>query len=102
MDAALRWNSKMCLTVSFRLMGTLGQFFCQTIYEAEGMQLHNEGNYRSLIFVEISSAGEQCKVDEPRSSNIAAKLELKIAEYVLSLKTSSCFSQATRPSAWSA
>ena len=88
MHAALRWNSKMCLTVSFRLMGTLGHFFCQTIYEAEGMQLHNKGNCRSLIFVEISSAREQSRDDEPRSSNIAAELESNIAKNLLSLKTS--------------
>ena len=88
MDAALRWNSKMCLTVSFRLMGTLGQFFCQTIYEQEGMQLHNKGNYRSLFFVEISSDREQCTNDVPRCSHIAAKLELEIAKCLLSLKTS--------------
>ena len=69
-------------------MGTLGHFFCQTIYEAEGMQLHNEGNCRSLIFVEISSAREQSRDDEPRSSNIAAELESNIAKNLLSLKTS--------------
>ena len=54
MQAALECGTKwMCLKDCFRLKGTLGQFFCQTIYEAEGMRLHHGENMCSLIFIEI-------------------------------------------------
>ena len=68
--------------------GHPGTFFCQTIYEAEGMRLHDHVNHRSLIFVEISPGQEQVVEDRPRYSVISAKLECKIVEYLLAHKKS--------------
>ena len=80
MDVALLWKSKMCLTKSFRLKGTLGHFFCQTIYKEEGMQLQNGLDRCNLILVEVSADRQQCKVGQPRSSALSAQLEYKIVE----------------------
>ena len=80
MDVALLWKSTMCLAKTYRLKGTLGHFFCQTIYNEEGMQLQNGLEDCNLIFVEVSDDPQQCKVEQPRSSALSAQLEYKIVE----------------------
>ena len=85
MQAALECGTKwMCLKDCFRLKGTLGQFFCQTIYEAEGMRLHHEENICSLVFIEIWDEPGKKRTGELRCSDTSAQLENKIMEYLSS------------------
>ena len=85
MDAALQCGTPwMCLKDCFRLKGTLGQFFCQTIYEAEGMRLHHDVNMCSLVFIEILDEPGEKRTGEVRCSETSAELECKIMEYLSS------------------
>ena len=86
MDAALHCGTKwMCLRECFRLKGTLGQFFCQTIYKAEGMQLHNDVSICSFIFIEIwDGTKNNNEADELRRSHTSAELECEIMKYLWS------------------
>ena len=85
MDAALHCGTEwMCLRKCFRLKGTLGQFFCQSIYEAEGMQLHEDVNICSFMFIEILDGTENNEAGGLRRSHTSAELERKIMKYLWS------------------
>ena len=80
MEVALCGKARMCLTTSFRLTGTLGHFFCQTIYEEEEMQLQYGLENCTLKLVEVPEDNQQCQVWHPRSSALSAKLEYEIVK----------------------
>ena len=87
MDAAMQWQCSIPLCECFRLKGTLGQFFCQTVYAEEKMRLHNEAALKSLVFVEVkephgSGLGDAC----PRSSERSAAIEAAITKLLLQRK----------------
>ena len=85
MDAALHCGTEwMCLRKCFRLKGTLGQFFCQSIYEAEGMQLHEDVNICSFMFIEILDDAENNEAGGLRRSHTSAGLEREIMMYLRS------------------
>ena len=87
MDAAMQWQCSIPLCECFRLKGTLGEFFCQTVYAEEKMRLHNRAALKSLVFVEVnephgSGLGDAC----PRSSERSAAIEAAIIKLLLHRK----------------